>query len=116
MDPEVYCVSARDPEVHAYAMAKYSRSALTMRQALEELSQTRAEQFLNTFYFQFEDVFCALRDLSAVRELVDQVGRCQCFQCVSRGDADARGGRARGSQAHHKPTEPHTRPEVISED
>ena len=34
-------------------MAKYSRSALTMRQSLAEISAQRAEQFLNTFYFQY---------------------------------------------------------------
>jgi thymidylate synthase ThyX len=51
--PDVYCIVGVDPEVHAYAMAKYSRSALSMRQSLRELSQQRAEQFLNTFYFQY---------------------------------------------------------------
>ena len=34
-------------------MAKYSRSALSMRESLTEISSQRAEQFLNTFYFQY---------------------------------------------------------------
>ncbi len=34
-------------------MAKYSRSALSMRESLREISSQRAEQFLNTFYFQY---------------------------------------------------------------
>ena len=34
-------------------MAKYSRSALSMKQSLRELNAQRAEQFLNTFYFQY---------------------------------------------------------------
>jgi thymidylate synthase ThyX len=34
-------------------MAKYSRSSLSMRQSLQEISSQRAEQFLNTFYFQY---------------------------------------------------------------
>ncbi len=34
-------------------MAKYSRSSLSMRQSLRELNSQRAEQFLNTFYFQY---------------------------------------------------------------
>ena len=34
-------------------MAKYSRSSLSMRQSLRELNAQRAEQFLNTFYFQY---------------------------------------------------------------
>jgi len=50
---EVYAVHGADPEVLAYAMAKYSRSALSMRDSLSEISAQRAEQFLNTFYFQY---------------------------------------------------------------
>lgn len=34
-------------------MAKYSRSALTMRESLVEISSQKAENFLNTFYFQY---------------------------------------------------------------
>ncbi|HTJ30253.1 MAG TPA: FAD-dependent thymidylate synthase [Acidobacteriaceae bacterium] len=50
---EVYAIHGADPEVLAYAMAKYSRSALSMRQSLKEISSQKAEQFLNTFYFQY---------------------------------------------------------------
>jgi thymidylate synthase ThyX len=50
---EVYAVHGADPEILAYAMAKYSRSALSMRESLAEISAQRAEQFLNTFYFQY---------------------------------------------------------------
>ena len=50
---DVYAVHGADPEVLAYAMAKYSRSALSMRESLNEISAQRAEQFLNTFYFQY---------------------------------------------------------------
>ena len=50
---DVYAVYGADPEVLAYAMAKYSRSALSMRESLSEISAQRAEQFLNTFYFQY---------------------------------------------------------------
>ena len=50
---DVYAVHGADPEVLAYAMAKYSRSALSMRESLSEISAQRAEQFLNTFYFQY---------------------------------------------------------------
>jgi len=50
---EVFAVHGADPEVLAYAMAKYSRSSLSMRQSLREISAQRAEQFLNTFYFQY---------------------------------------------------------------
>ena len=50
---EVFAVHGADPEILAYAMAKYSRSALSMRESLAEISAQRAEQFLNTFYFQY---------------------------------------------------------------
>src|SRR6201996_9506767 len=50
---EVYAIHGAEPEVLAYAMAKYSRSALSMKESLSEISSQRAEQFLNTFYFQY---------------------------------------------------------------
>ena len=50
---EVFAVHGADPEILAFAMAKYSRSALSMRESLTEISAQRAEQFLNTFYFQY---------------------------------------------------------------
>ena len=50
---DVFAVHGADPEVLAYAMAKYSRSALSMKESLTEISAQRAEQFLNTFYFQY---------------------------------------------------------------
>ncbi len=49
----VFAVQGADPEVLAFAMAKYSRSSLSMRESLTEISAQRAEQFLNTFYFQY---------------------------------------------------------------
>ncbi len=50
---EVFAVHGADPEILAFAMAKYSRSSLSMRESLNEISAQRAEQFLNTFYFQY---------------------------------------------------------------
>jgi thymidylate synthase ThyX len=50
---EVYAVYGAEPEVQAYAMAKYSRSALSMKESLRELNEQKAERFLNTFYFQY---------------------------------------------------------------
>ncbi len=49
----VFAVHGADPEVQAYAMAKYSRSALSMKESLKEINDQKAEQFLNTFYFQY---------------------------------------------------------------
>jgi thymidylate synthase ThyX len=50
---DVYAVQGADPEVLAYGMAKYSRSALSLRESLAELNEQKAETFLNTFYFQY---------------------------------------------------------------
>src|ERR1700742_635660 len=52
-DTEVYAIHGAEPEVLAYAMAKYSRSSLSLRESLAEISTQKAEQFLNTFYFQY---------------------------------------------------------------
>jgi thymidylate synthase ThyX len=52
-DTEVFAVYGVEPEVQAYAMAKYSRSALSMKESLREISTQKAEKFLNTFYFQY---------------------------------------------------------------
>src|ERR671930_1983876 len=49
----VYAVYGVEPEVQAYAMAKYSRSALSMKESLKEINEQKAEKFLNTFYFQY---------------------------------------------------------------
>lgn len=49
----VYSIIGVPPEVQAYAMAKYSRSAQSMAESIGELSRQRTEEFLNTFYFQY---------------------------------------------------------------
>src|SRR5271165_5357655 len=50
---DVYAVHGADPEVLAYGMAKYSRSALSLRESLADLNEQKAEKFLDTFYFQY---------------------------------------------------------------
>jgi len=50
---EVFAVYGVEPEIQAYAMAKYSRSSLSMKEALREITTQKAEKFLNTFYFQY---------------------------------------------------------------
>src|SRR5215207_4366974 len=49
----VYSVAGVPPEIQAYALAKYSRSAQGMLDSIQELSAQKAEQFLDTFYFQY---------------------------------------------------------------
>ena len=50
---EVFAVYGVEPEIQAYAMAKYSRSALSMKESLKQITLQKAEKFLNTFYFQY---------------------------------------------------------------
>jgi thymidylate synthase ThyX len=49
----VYSVVGVPPEIQAYALAKYSRSSQGMLESIRELSAQRAEEFLETFYFQY---------------------------------------------------------------
>src|SRR5579859_4321310 len=49
----IYAVAGVPPEIQAYALAKYSRSSQGMLESIQELSAQRAEQFLDTFYFQY---------------------------------------------------------------
>jgi thymidylate synthase ThyX len=53
IEPEVFAIHGVEPEVLAYAMAKYSRSALSMKASLEHISSQKASEFLNTFYFSY---------------------------------------------------------------
>src|SRR3984885_2377931 len=50
---EVFAVYGVEPEIQAYAMAKYSRSALSMKEYLREIRSQKAEKLVNTFYFQY---------------------------------------------------------------
>ena len=50
---EVFAIYGVEPEIQAYAMARYSRSSLSMKEALKEITVQKAEKFLNTFYFQY---------------------------------------------------------------
>src|SRR5258708_34164358 len=41
---EVFAVYGVEPEIQAYAMAKYSRSSLSMKESLREISAQKAEK------------------------------------------------------------------------
>ena len=77
---EVYAVHGADPEVLAYAMAKYSRSSLSMRESLAEISAQRAEQFLNTFYFQYGHR--SIADLAHVAFAVERLSLLAAIELV----------------------------------
>ena len=50
---EVYAVHGADPEVWPTPWPSTRALSLSMRESLTEISAQRAEQFLNTFYFQY---------------------------------------------------------------
>src|SRR5947199_5805754 len=68
---EVFAVHGVEPEVQAYAMAKYSRSALSMKESLKEISEQKAEQCLNTFYFQY--VHRSIADLAHIPFAIERL-------------------------------------------
>src|SRR5215218_3680668 len=67
----VYALVGVPPEVQAYDMAKYSRSAQSMLDSVREISSQQAEQFLNTFYFQYGHR--SIADMAHVVLAVEQV-------------------------------------------
>ena len=68
---EVYAVFGVEPEVQAYAMAKYSRSSLSMKESLRKSARRKAEKFLNTFYFQYGHR--SIADLAHVALAIEQL-------------------------------------------
>ncbi|GIW10508.1 MAG: hypothetical protein KatS3mg061_1565 [Dehalococcoidia bacterium] len=74
----VYSVTGVPPEIQAYAMAKYSRSSQSMLDSLAELTAAKAEQFLETFYFQYghrsiadlAHLFFAVEEISILAAIV----------------------------------------------
>jgi len=77
---DVYAVFGAEPEVLAYAMAKYSRSALSMKESLREISSQRAEEFLNTFYFQYGHR--SIADLAHVAFAIERLSMVAAIQLV----------------------------------
>jgi thymidylate synthase ThyX len=67
----IYALTGIQPEVQAYAMAKYSRSRQSMRQSIGELSAQRAEQFLESFYFAYGHR--SIADLAHVAMAIENV-------------------------------------------
>jgi thymidylate synthase ThyX len=67
----VYCIHGVAPEVQAYAMAKYSRSSLSLKQSLTELNEQKAEKFLSTFYFDYGHR--SIADLAHVAMAIEQL-------------------------------------------
>lgn len=77
---EVFAILGASPEVMAYAMAKYSRSALSMRESLKEIGAQQAEAFLNTFYFQYGHR--SIADLAHIPMAVENVSLLAAVEVV----------------------------------
>ncbi|AUW94571.1 hypothetical protein BXT84_11970 [Sulfobacillus thermotolerans] len=78
--PQIYSVTNVPPEVLAYGMAKYSRSRRSLRQNLLELSEDKAAQFLNTFYFDYGHA--SIADLAHVALAVEDISLLAAMEIV----------------------------------
>ena len=109
---DVYAIHGADPEVLAYAMAKYSRSALSMRQSIAEISAERAEQFLNTFYFQYGHR--SIADLAHIPMAVERLSLLAAIELVDeqRWDGQERSTRYQNFRASGWYTPPDLGPEL----
>jgi thymidylate synthase ThyX len=76
----IYAVIGAPPEIQAYALAKYSRSAQALRESIDELSTQRAEQFLNTFYFQYGHR--SIADLAHIALAIENISMLAAFHVV----------------------------------
>ncbi len=76
----IYAVIGAPPEIQAYALAKYSRSAQALRESIDELSTQRAEQFLNTFYFQYGHR--SIADLAHIALAIEDISMLAAFYVV----------------------------------
>lgn len=50
---QIYAVTGIAPETQAYALARYSRSAASLRESVAWITNQRAADFLETFYFAY---------------------------------------------------------------
>jgi len=87
---EVFAVYGVEPEIQAYAMAKYSRSSLSMKESLREISTQKAEKFLNTFYFQYGHR--SIADLAHIALAVERLSILAAIELADEQRWDGRGG------------------------
>src|SRR6516165_9532214 len=90
---EVFAVYGVEPEVQAYAMAKYSRSALSMKESLKEITQQKAEKFLNTFYFQYGH-----RSIADLAHIALAIERLSILAAIAVADEQRRDGQERSTR------------------
>lgn len=76
----VYALDHVPPEVGAYGMAKYSRSADPLQASLVALSQQQAAKFLETFYFDYGHA--SIADLAHVALAIEEVSLIAAMEVV----------------------------------
>jgi len=76
----IYAVWGVPPETQAYALAKYSRSSQGMLESIAELSEQRAAEFLETFYFQYGH--SSIADLAHVAVALENVSILAAIKVV----------------------------------
>src|SRR5258708_33883615 len=90
---EVFAVYGVEPEIQAYAMAKYSRSSLSMKESLREISAQKAEKFLNPFYFQYGH-----RSIAALAHIALAVERLSILAAIELADEQRWDGQERSTR------------------
>jgi thymidylate synthase ThyX len=104
-ETQVYCIHGAAPEVQAYALAKYSRSSLSLKQSLLELNEQKAEKFLSTFYFQYGHR--SIADLAHIAMAIEKLSLLAATMVVdeSRWDGQERSTRYQDFQksGHYSP-------------
>jgi thymidylate synthase ThyX len=76
----IYSLAGVPPEIQAYGMAKYSRSAQGMLESIRELSEQKAAQFLESFYFQYGHR--SIADLAHVAFGLEQISLLAAIEVV----------------------------------
>ena len=109
--PVIYALSHVPPEVSAYGMAKYSRSSASMRDSLLELSQQKAEAFLNTFYFSYGHA--SIADLAHVPLAIEQISLLAAMDVV---DEPLWDGQERSTRYQDFSESPYYTPDTASAD
>src|SRR5436305_2649919 len=107
---QVFAVYGAEPEVQAYAMAKYSRSALSMKESLQEISQQKAEKFLNTFYFQYGH-----RSIADLAHIALAVERLSILAAIAVADEQRWDGQERSTRYQDFLKSGYYTPEFVSE-
>ena len=108
---EVYLVSGVEPEIAAYAMARYSRSALSLRESLKELDEQKAEKFLNTFYFEYGH-----RSIADLAHLSFAVERLSILAAIEVADESRWDGQERSTRYQQFRTSGHITPAELESD